>query len=909
MPPGQYDVFLSHCGLDKPVVEAIAGHLVQEGISPFLDRWSLVPGEPWQEAIEEALEHSDHCAVFVGPGGLGPWENEEMRVALERRARDPRFRVIPILLPGSDPQHTDRMPPFLRRLTWVDLRAGAGDSRSLRPLVAAIRGMAPGPSLQARPVLDTGIIHPLPPAPRFAGRAAELRALSDVWASDQVSLCALLGIGGCGKTALTAEFIRALIRGEPAVAGTPPLPAPDAVFVWSFYVDQDIGAFLEQCHRYVSGDGAPDGRSATAVYRLVDALAGGRRTLLVLDGLERVQREHSDSRHRFGELEDSLLRQFVRRIASGLGRTKCLVTSRFPLADVDVWSGRGYRHLDVDRMSEDDALAIVAQHLPRAGSSEAGKLVQEYGSHALTLDHICGYVREFCGGEIAAAFELPQPTVAGATREERKLARVLQAYEGSLTPAELDLLSRVALFRFGTSLETLCTLFGASPAGVGGSLAGLDATGFRLLAKRLVDLHLLLPEGSDKLTAHPAVRDYFARRVLEPERIHSAVETHFSTLASRPGAEEPEDRATLDLLEEVIYHSLAAGREAEAADVYRSKMGGVRNLGYTLGEYARGLRILRSFKQCPSLVDLATYLRALGELRESLALVDQLPARERFAILALAGRLPEVEAHARQDFELSTLHQAMLLGGKTRREPNFRLFANHRTSTLHPHLAFYYGARVGTMVSNLGSYKEQTVRCSLSLAEIERQAGHLDAARKLLQGSDGWIAQSGAQELICLRHLTSARIARSAGELSAAAAAIREGLHVARHCGLVLYHADLLLEQARCALRTGDPELAARAARHALNGTPRHSEAPALHDDLPEDELAMIGAAHPLCGYRWAVGDGLALLGEALVRRGEIEEGVGTLRRALEVQEEVGDSRREKVAGLLALFGPDPYER
>ncbi len=95
----RYDVFLSHNSRDKPVVVALARRLEDEaGLKPFLDTWHLVPGEPWQEALEEALDDSKTCAVFIGPRGISPWENEEMRSALQTRASHPGFRVVPVLL-------------------------------------------------------------------------------------------------------------------------------------------------------------------------------------------------------------------------------------------------------------------------------------------------------------------------------------------------------------------------------------------------------------------------------------------------------------------------------------------------------------------------------------------------------------------------------------------------------------------------------------------------------------------------------------------------------------------------------------------------------------------------------------------------------------------------------------------
>ncbi len=61
-----YDVFLSHASADRPAVEALARRLREDGIEPFLDKWCLVPGDPWQEALEDALESSRTCAVFLG---------------------------------------------------------------------------------------------------------------------------------------------------------------------------------------------------------------------------------------------------------------------------------------------------------------------------------------------------------------------------------------------------------------------------------------------------------------------------------------------------------------------------------------------------------------------------------------------------------------------------------------------------------------------------------------------------------------------------------------------------------------------------------------------------------------------------------------------------------------------------
>lgn len=139
-----YDVFLSHHSSDKPVVEMLAVRLEEARLKPFLDKWHLVPGAPWQEELEDALDKSASCAVFLGPQGIGAWQNEEMRAALDDRIRNGNFRVIPVLLPQAEPADDKQLPRFLRRLTWVDFRGGLEDADALRCLVAGIKGEQPG---------------------------------------------------------------------------------------------------------------------------------------------------------------------------------------------------------------------------------------------------------------------------------------------------------------------------------------------------------------------------------------------------------------------------------------------------------------------------------------------------------------------------------------------------------------------------------------------------------------------------------------------------------------------------------------------------------------------------------------------------------------------------------------------
>ncbi len=73
----KHDVFFSYNWRDHAAVEVIASTLLEQGLKVFLDRWYLVPGRPWLQAFEEALNTCQAVSVFLGPHGMGRWQQRE----------------------------------------------------------------------------------------------------------------------------------------------------------------------------------------------------------------------------------------------------------------------------------------------------------------------------------------------------------------------------------------------------------------------------------------------------------------------------------------------------------------------------------------------------------------------------------------------------------------------------------------------------------------------------------------------------------------------------------------------------------------------------------------------------------------------------------------------------------------
>ena len=91
-PPDQFDVFLSHSHVDAKWAENLATRLESEvGFHVWLDKWVLIPGQSWQQAMARGLNQAKACAVCIGENTPLGWFREEIERALNRQAKDHPF--------------------------------------------------------------------------------------------------------------------------------------------------------------------------------------------------------------------------------------------------------------------------------------------------------------------------------------------------------------------------------------------------------------------------------------------------------------------------------------------------------------------------------------------------------------------------------------------------------------------------------------------------------------------------------------------------------------------------------------------------------------------------------------------------------------------------------------------------
>lgn len=632
----KYDVFLSHNSKDKPAVEHIA-RLLRDvySLKGWLDKWNLVPGEAWQDALEDALDECQTFAVFLGPSGIGSWENEEMRSAISDRVQDKSRRVIPVLLPDAPDNKDLELPRFLKRATWVDFRSGLDDKEALYRLYCGIKGIAPGDrgsstpeTLNLTPSTEWFLKHRYGLSSHFTGRVAE-RAFLTQWlaGNGEQPLLVLRALGGFGKSALTWYWLlHDVERGKWT-----------RVVWWSFYDDYTFETFLQETLEYLKVEAPQSARlQADALLREMER----QNVLLILDGFERALRAFSGLGAAYqldggaaGEGRDldcvsTIAEDFLRGFASsgGLMKGRVLMTTRLTPRILYVGAQHasplhGMIERELTEMEPADAVEFFVRQGIRGGRTEIERACAAYGFHPLSLRLLAGLIVK----------DKRQPLdIAAAGRYERAVSEDLkqrqhhvleQSYAG-LAPESKALLGRLACFRSSVTYDTLAAITKDNPLA-----ARLDETLDDLAARGLVHQtnHPISNHLISTFDLHPIVRRYAYDRLTAPERtgVHLVLIVYFDAVPKPKKVEKLEDLAPVI---ELYHHTVRAGKLDEALDLFDKRL--QKAIYYQFGAYQLQIELLRALfsdgeDKPPRLKEESDQAWTLNELANSYSLSGQ----------------------------------------------------------------------------------------------------------------------------------------------------------------------------------------------------------------------------------------------------------------------------------------------
>ena len=631
----------------------------------------------------------------------------------------------------------------------------------------------------------------------FIGRVEMLEALES-FIRFGAGVASLVGIGGAGKTTLIRKLLDEMIDTK----------ALEGILVWSFYDDPDTNAFLQTAVEYFTKDSTVQAQGTGWFHVLKHALESTGPNLLILDGLERVQRPVTDGSGIFGELEDPLLRGLLVRLASNPGRNKAIITSRFPISDIERWNGRGHTVFALDELDDDSALRLIRSHGVEGTDGEVLALANRCGKHALSTDLMGAATTRFFGGNPVTSIQALESAQIEGDDQSSVLRAVLRIFERGLSKPELDLMSRLCVFRFGVTLESLGKVFCEGKEEMSGSLTGLKSDELATWLNKLVDLHLVHREGDDRFSVHPAVRDHFYVIFRDASVVHQAIGAHLSTLTDRPGVGLPTTKEALDLLEEFIHHSLRSINVDQAREIYSYRMGGNSHLNVTLGEYARTFRILGAFPEMPDGTAMYFCLRAFGRFGEALAFRP----RNRY-IRVINGELTLL----RDDADETTRRIARILQGE--RLPVPERAPDHPFPPAFLHLVqnqVEEAESAAIREAGISMHQDDIVRNQMCYAEALRRRQQNAAATNELDKASLWVMKSGSHEHLAMLFLFRARLEIEAKEYEHAKVTLEEGLQIAEDSEFRILEIDLRTEWSRWSLAIGRADKALEQANKAI---------------------------------------------------------------------------------------------
>ena len=303
----------------------------------------------------------------------------------------------------------------------------------------------------------------------FVGRDDELLTLCTWVLDERCRLVALLGMGGIGKTTLTARvaqdvtgsFERVYWR---SVRDAPP-PAEWLATAIGFLSDQQLVPPASEAERIM------------AVLQLMRE----RRCLLVLDNVESLFEPGQDVGHYRVGLEG--YGRLLQVVGEASHQSCLLLTSREAPPELARLSSKtGWiRALRLEGLSLAEGRALLADRELRGDDRAWADLIATYAGNSLALKMVGETIGELFGGDITAFIAYIKETYGTAVRSIR---RVMEAQvERRLSPVELDVLRRLALEREPVALATLMLDLGPT-LGRGVVLEAVEALRRRSLVER-----------------------------------------------------------------------------------------------------------------------------------------------------------------------------------------------------------------------------------------------------------------------------------------------------------------------------------------------------------------------------------------------------------------------------------------
>ncbi len=383
----------------------------------------------------------------------------------------------------------------------------------------------------------------------FKGRSQDFITLNR-WANDpDTRTIAITGIGGQGKTALTGRWLK-----QERIENLKNVP----VLYWSFYEDLDVQKFLEEVVNFCSPIVRIIGKPKTEPVSFILSVVQQARLLLVLDGIEVLQEDVSSPNH--GRISHPLLFPFLQNWVRIPHKGLMILTSRFHFPQLQQYSGIGFHHLDLFRLSQEEGVALLKKLNVIGDQQILGNYVERLFGHPLALRVLASAVKRIYFGDLSQFNGEQLLSDEDDNRLNEKLKHLLNFYEKQLKGGQKELLGIISLFKRPVEIKSFVTLLSKMKSLENTPLAKADVYTVEEQIKVLID-DFLIEKTKDGITTHPIIRDYFRSGC----KITGSRREVADFLKSRPGAERPKNIEEVHDLVEAV-QLLCDEKEFKAAE-------------------------------------------------------------------------------------------------------------------------------------------------------------------------------------------------------------------------------------------------------------------------------------------------------------------------------------------------------
>ncbi|MFH0775098.1 MAG: tetratricopeptide repeat protein [bacterium] len=429
------------------------------------------------------------------------------------------------------------------------------------------------------------------------GRVEMLSTITQWYKDPKVRIGALIGWGGVGKSALVRKWYDSFlecINHVDACSVTDTALHIDGIFWWGFYRSAYLEAFLNALLRYVS-QGEIDPGTMKSSYEKVDKIKGYLQQssyLIILDGLEQMQK--GESGEEFGRMEHYELTELLHYLADADISSFCLITTRYPLKNLEEWNESSYKRLELIDLSIPDSLAMLKKRGTKGDDEDIKEIVARYKGHALSLTSLAGYLKRYHNGDIKQASDIE--FIFGDKERFKDMNRLLQRYSEKMSEAELCFLNIFSLFRKEVTEKEFSGVFQHN-IGFNDVLVNMNELSFKDLLNGLVEWRLIsFDETKSSYTTHPLTKSYFESAFNEKDKklCHKRIYHYFGEYAP----EKPETLEEMQPLFEQVYHGCFAGLYDEVFNnVYLEKIHRRKEhfIIYKLGAWETDLSLVEIF--------------------------------------------------------------------------------------------------------------------------------------------------------------------------------------------------------------------------------------------------------------------------------------------------------------------------